>query len=269
MQNISVGIFDSGLGGLTVLNQLVKKFPNLNYYYYGDSGRAPYGNRSREELLKFNYEIITFLRKEAKIDLLIMACNTSCAMVLDEIREKIDLPIIDLISSTAKRVNKLTYNKKICVLATQKTVETSAYKNYLLAVDSDLQILQIACPELVPIVENNKIEEAESQKIAIQYFERALNFGADTLIYGCSHYPYFEPIFIKADTEQKIKNFVDPAKCILPVVQNIITPFKLENKKLGQIKFWISGDLQKFKDFINNNFKWENTIQNFLKHKFK
>jgi len=250
---VKIGLLDSGVGGLTVLHQLIQKFPYHDYIYYGDSGRAPYGNRSKEELFQFNQSIINFLRDDG-ISLLVMACNTSCAWVLQDIRSKYQLPILGLIEPATKEACQQTQTKRIAILATQQTVNSNAYYAALTQCRSDLSILQIPCPKLVPIVENDQLELHESQKIALEYFDEVQKFKADTLIYGCSHYPYFESIF--KSVASSVNYYIDPAKSIISDVKK-----HLENtpqSKKGQVRFFVSGDISKFTNFIRTYFNgWE------------
>jgi glutamate racemase len=261
--NRNIGIFDSGVGGLTVLKQLFDNFPDQRFLYYGDSGRAPYGNRSKEDLLLFNKQIISFLL-EQKIKLLIMACNTSCALVLDDIAQMVDIPIIDLINPTVKIAAAKTMNKRIVVLATSQTVASHAYQKKLLQVNKVLQVLEIACPELVPIVENGLINQPETIEIVKFYLQKIIEFNADTIIYGCSHYPYFEQIIKHLDQKHNIVNYIDPAKCIIPEVKKYLDLIPSNNK--GRMEFWVSGEVSKFESFINNYLQWSNLHLN--KHSF-
>ena len=251
--NNKIGIFDSGVGGLTVLNQLLNNFSDQVFLYYADSGRAPYGNRSKEELLLFNKQIINFLLDQ-KIKLLIMACNTSCALVLEEISSSVSIPIIDLINPAAKFTAKSTANKKVAVLATKQTIASGVYQKRILQIDSSINVLGLACPELVPIVENCRINEPETKVIVAKYLQQIVDFGADTIIFGCSHYPYFEPILRELDLEKQIVNYVDPAKCVVSEVGKHLT--LIASGKVNQLHFWVSGNVEKFRNFISTYFAW-------------
>ncbi|MFC1616687.1 glutamate racemase [Candidatus Margulisiibacteriota bacterium] len=252
MNNNPIGIFDSGVGGLTVLNQVSAKIPYENFHYYGDNGRAPYGSRDALELLSFNKEIIDFLLTK-EIKLIILACNTSCALVLDKIKDLYPIPIIGLIEPATKEASLKTQNKRIAILATEQTVKSSSYKKTLLKNDPTLEVLEIACPELVPIVENHQVQTELGQELALQYFQKALDFEADTIIYGCSHYPYFELVFQKE--KSKVINYVDPAKSLAEVISFILLEQGLEaNKRNGNTTFWVSGNKNNFRDFLAHYF---------------
>lgn len=256
--NIPIGVFDSGVGGLTVLGQLSQYFPAEAFIYYGDSGRAPYGGRSKSELKQFAEEIIDFLLQQ-KIKLLIVACNTSCALVLDDIRSQYQIPIIGLISPAAKEAVSKTKTKRIAILATEQTVRSSAYHQAILDLDPQIHVLQIPCPELVPIVENGDILSATARSVALTYFQQVIEFKADTIVYGCSHYPYFESIF--KSVSSSVSEYIDPGKSILSDVLAILQAQNLVADQINPLlKFWVSGDIVKFKRFLGQYFPWDNPL---------
>jgi glutamate racemase len=245
MKSKPIGIFDSGVGGLTILKQLYTHFPNESFIYVGDSARAPYGEKTPEELYTINKEIICFLLKN-HIKALVMACNTSCAQLLPKIRKEFSLPIIDLIAPAAEAAVKATNNNKIAILATTRTISLHAYKKAIHKLNPAIQVLEVACPKLVPLVEQGNIYSDQSFRIANAYFQEVLKFGADTLVFGCSHYPYFENVFNKLTS--KSLNYIDPAITQISQIKPALDPAKTSTQ--GTTDYWVSGDKKIFQNFL-------------------
>lgn len=249
MYNHPIGIFDSGVGGLTVLNQLTKALPQESFIYYGDSGRAPYGSRTKEELTQFNNEIIQFLIGQP-VKAIVMACNTSCALVLTDLEKSYSIPMVGLITPAVQKAVTETKNKKIAILATEQTVRSGAYKNSILNLDPSITVAQIPCPRLVPIVENGEISSAAAKQTALNYFQQVQESQADTIVYGCSHYPYFESIFKSVPSQ--VEYFIDPAQTMVDSVQKALGKANLfaDKNQKGEIQYWVSGDTKKFQNFL-------------------
>ena len=174
---MKIGMFDSGIGGLTVLKEFIKKYPNNHYIYYGDTKNLPYGTKDKEELLKLVKPIISFFTKQ-KVDFIIIACGTISANCFFELKKMTTIPIYDIITPT---INYLTHNnyKSIAIFATNRTIDSHIFKDKL--VDKD--VLEIKTPEFVPMIENNKLDLSIIKK----YCSQVLNH--DILILGCTHYP--------------------------------------------------------------------------------
>ena len=174
---MKIGMFDSGIGGLTVLKEFIKKYPNNHYIYYGDTKNLPYGTKEKEELLKLVKPIISFFSKQ-KVDFIIIACGTISANCFSELKKMTTIPIYDIITPT---INYLTHNnyKSIAIFATNRTIDSHIFKDKL--VDKD--VLEIKTPEFVPMIENNKLDFS----IIKNYCLQVLNY--DILILGCTHYP--------------------------------------------------------------------------------
>ena len=171
---MKIGLFDSGLGGINVLNELLKTYPNNEYIYYGDTKNLPYGNKTKEELLSFAKEIISFFEKK-QVDLIIIACGTMSSNCLKEIKEMTNIKVIDIISPTINYLKEKEYNK-ILVFGTNRTIESHIFSNKL------SNVIEIPTPEFVPMIENNNIDE----NIIKNYFKYYQNI--DYLILGCTHY---------------------------------------------------------------------------------
>lgn len=243
MQNRPIGIFDSGVGGLTVLSQLIDAFPTESFLYFGDNERAPYGNKTIPELMQINKEIIQFLESQ-NIKMLVMACNTSCATVLDTLLPYIHTPITGLIAPAVRAAALATRNKKIVVLATFNTVRSHFYQKSLLAADGSFTVTEIACPEWVPLVESNQLNSPQAKQTADYYAQQIRELGADTVIYGCSHFPYFHPL-LSPELPSDIV-FVDPARAIVPEVRHQLQMLPSAGATNPTLEFVVSGDVASF-----------------------
>ena len=175
---MKVGLFDSGIGGLTVLKTLIKKYPNNEYIYYGDTLNVPYGNKSREELLVLSKNNMEFLISKGA-ELIIIACGTVSSNCLDYLKASYNIPIISIVSPTIEYLNNSSYNT-IGVIATNATINSHIFKNNLL----NKNVIEIATPELVPIIENNKFDELDM--VLHKYLD---GINIDVLVLGCTHYP--------------------------------------------------------------------------------
>jgi glutamate racemase len=177
---------------------------------------------------------------------------------LDDIKDKFNIPIIGLINPAASEAEKLSTTKRLAIMATAQTTASHAYKNAILKLNQNCDIAEIACPKLVPIVENGNVFSDEGKATALEYFSEVVKFKADTLIYGCSHYPYFKPIF--TEISSSVINFVDPAKTVVEITMKKLQKINSEVKEpvIGKTKFYVSGSPQKFTDFIDKYFYWHN-----------
>ena len=167
-QSAPIGIFDSGVGGLTVLQQLKKQLPNESIVYFGDTARLPYGIRSQAEILQFTREIITWLQQQ-QVKMVIMACNTSSALALETVRQEFNIPILGVILPGAKAA--VQQGKRIGVIATPATAKSNAYKQAILEIAPDAQVWQVGCPEFVPLIEQNRMADAIARGI-LKYLQR-------------------------------------------------------------------------------------------------
>ena len=174
---MKIGMFDSGIGGLTVLKEFIKKYPNNHYIYYGDTKNLPYGTKDKEELFKLVKPIISFFAKQ-KVDFIIIACGTISANCFFELKKMTTIPIYDIITPTINYLNHNNY-KSLAIFATNRTIDSHIFKDKLIAKD----VLEIKTPEFVPMIENNKLDLS----IIKNYCSQVLNY--DILILGCTHYP--------------------------------------------------------------------------------
>src|SRR5512145_1255809 len=184
----AIGVFDSGIGGLTVLHKIIEALPRENTIYLGDTARSPYGTKSVETVLRYSFENSEFL-VEKDIKLLVVACNTSTAIALGRLRERFTIPVIGVIEPGVRRAVQSTKNKKIGVIGTDATIQSGAYTRALKAADSTIEVYSRACPLFVPLVEEGWTDNAVVQLTVKNYLGSLKQSGIDTLILGCTHYP--------------------------------------------------------------------------------
>ena len=190
MDHRAIGVFDSGLGGLTAVRQIRSILPSENIIYFGDTSRVPYGGRSREILLKYARQDVHFLRSFA-IKAIVIACGTVSTNALAELRAENDLPILGVVEPACRRAVKLTKNRRVGMIATAASVRSGAYAATIRRLDSGVEVLSKACPLFVPLVENGRCQRGDVvvETVAREYLEPLKESGVDVLILGCTHYP--------------------------------------------------------------------------------
>lgn len=278
-----IGMFDSGVGGLTVMKEILEQLPEVRIVYFGDTARVPYGNRSREELIRFGEEIITFLISQGA-EAIVVACNTSSANAVPVLKDHFDIPLIGTIEPGARLAVKMTENGKIGLIATEATVRSKAYSSAISRVLSkgvmpekrelrdawqqgEHQISLVkaqACPLFVPLVEAGLSKSPEARGIARTYLSSIQGAGVDALILGCTHYPFLAPT-IREILGEKIQ-LVDPAKAMVEELKRVLNTLeekdeselqtgkvsqeiegKSPEKELWKHRFYVSGDPELFK----------------------
>ncbi len=193
MLNKPIGVIDSGVGGLTVAKEMMRQLPKEMIYYVGDTARCPYGPRLPGEVRKFTWEMTRFLERY-DIKMLVIACNTATAVVLEEIRREMPIPVVGVIQPGARAAIKETKNRHIAVLGTIGTIKSGAYEKAINATDSDAKIYPLACPDFVPLVESGEYRSERAKEIVAETLQPLKKTPADTVILGCTHYPLLEPI---------------------------------------------------------------------------
>jgi glutamate racemase len=184
----AIGVFDSGIGGLTVLHRIIEALPRENTVYLGDTARAPYGTKSVETVLRYSFENSDFL-VEKGVKLLVVACNTCTAIALTPVRERLTIPVIGVIEPGVRRAIKSTKSKKIGVIGTDATIQSGAYTRALRSADPAVEVYSRACPLFVPLVEEGWTDNAVVELTVKNYLGSLKQSGIDTLILGCTHYP--------------------------------------------------------------------------------
>lgn len=245
MSGDPIGIFDSGIGGLTVMKQLIQLMPHENMIYFGDTARVPYGCKSPETILRYSHENTHFLLKH-NIKLLVVACNTVSSLFLKDIGSGLSIPIIGVIQPSIKSIVKVSKNRKIGILATKATIQSGSYQKAILQSIPDAKIFAKACPLLVPLIEERLIEHPATKLLLQDYLQELLEENIDTLVLGCTHYPLLKPILEKLIV--KPIDIIDPAITCAEYVKEILNCHKLKNSdsNIGKKHYFVSEDPQKF-----------------------
>lgn len=189
-----IGVIDSGVGGLTVALELMRQLPREKLIYLGDTKRCPYGPRTKEEVQQFTWEMVNFLL-EKEIKLLVIACNTATAYTIDDLKDKLDIPVIGVINPGARAAIKATNNQEIGIIGTEGTVKSGAYPEALKRINPELHVQALACPLFVPLVERGVFSGEEARTVVQTTLEPLVEDNVmDTLILGCTHYPLLKPL---------------------------------------------------------------------------
>ena len=189
----SIGIFDSGVGGLTVLKEVVKALPQEDTIYLGDTARVPYGTKSPETVTRYSLQVTSFL-VERDIKLLVVACNTASAVSLDALKNHFSIPIIGVIEPGARRAVSVTRSGKVGVIGTTATIQSSAYSKAIKKIDRGIEVVTRACPLFVPLAEEGWVDNEVARLTAWTYLQGLKDEGVDTLVLGCTHYPLLKGI---------------------------------------------------------------------------
>jgi glutamate racemase len=220
---MNIGIFDSGIGGLTVFKEIDKNFPNANIYYIGDTARVPYGNKSEETIIRYSFELSEFLFKNFNVDVIVVACNTASSYAAEKLKDYYNIPVIDVILPGVLEALEKTKNNKIAVIGTQATIRSNSYEKKIKELNPAVEVYSKACPLFVPLVEEGKIEGKIPRLIIKDYLDSLLNEGIDTLILGCTHYPLLKKEI--SNIYPKL-NIVDSSKKIQNLIKNLNIPLK-------------------------------------------
>ncbi len=196
-----IGVFDSGVGGLTVVHEIISQLPYENLIYFGDTARVPYGPRKLEEVKSFMFNIIEFL-VERDVKLVVVACNTATAAGLVEAQARFDVPIVGVIEPSARGAVQATRNRRVGVIGTMGTINSGAYSQAIRVLDAGVTVYSAACPKFVEIVEKGMISDAnflrpKTYNLAKTYLTPLLRAGIDSLILGCTHYPLLKELLAK------------------------------------------------------------------------
>ena len=186
-----IGVFDSGVGGLTVLTELQRVLPNESILYFGDTANLPYGTKTPSEILHFVRAILNWM-VSCHAKMVIMACNTSSALALEQVQSEYAIPILGVILPAARAA--VQNGKRLGVIATPATAQSHAYRNAIQEISPQAKVWEIGCPEFVPLIEHNQIHEPETRTIVYRYLHGLIHTPIDTLVYGCTHYPLLSSV---------------------------------------------------------------------------
>ena len=249
MNNKAIGIFDSGVGGLTVLAEIRKTLPNENIIYLGDTKNFPYGNRTKEEIIEFaitNVEIL--IKKQVKI--IVIACGTATSQALEILKEKFDIPIIGIIEPTTQYIKKQNYHE-VGVIATEGTIRSGAWEQKLKEKIPEIQVINKACPMLATIAEEGKAQSTEGRKVIKEYMIPFKEKHINKIILGCTHYPIYEQI-IRDELGYEVE-LINTGKTVSKYLQNYLTENGLENnEKIKTENIYLTKPEKEFEKIAKN-----------------
>ena len=247
MDNRPIGVFDSGLGGLTVVKELHRLLPNENIVYLGDTGRVPYGTRSRETIIRYAQQDIDFLLKK-DIKMIVAACGTVSSTLPREISSALPIPYVDIVLPAAQEACAMSARGRIGVVGTNATLKSNAFGRAMRNIRSDIHVYGNPCPLLVHLVENGMIEpDNQITNLAVQmYLEPLMKEDIDTLILGCTHFPILYEIFNRL-LDYKV-TLIDPGRCAAKYVQSILLKRSMtaEQTTAGETEYNVTDEVESF-----------------------
>ncbi len=240
----AIGVFDSGIGGLTVLQQMAEVLPHEHLIYLGDTARYPYGTKSAETVRRYSLENAAFLADKG-IKMLVVACNTSAAVALDALSDKLDVPVIGVIEPGARAAVKRTRNRKIGVIGTDGTIASGAYTQALKRLNPELEIYTRACPLFVPLAEEGWVDNDVARSTAALYLTSLKRSGIDTLVLGCTHYPLLAGVI--ADVMGDKVRLVDSAQTTAEAAREALVRYGLLRRSgQGSTSFFVTDATDRF-----------------------
>ena len=255
-----IGVFDSGVGGLTVAREIMRQMPNERIVYFGDTARVPYGSKSRETVTRYSRQIVRFLL-EQNVKAIAVACNTASACALPEIEKECPVPVIGVINPGAKTAADCTGNGRIGVIGTNATISSGTYTEYIRRIMPQAEVFGQACPLFVPLVEEGLWEDPVTDEIARRYLASLLDSGIDTLIMGCTHYPLIRRTIGRAAGENV--TLINPAYETAMELRRLLGGLSLLSSArptLGsgepQYRFYVSDMAEQFQQFANSIIKY-------------
>lgn len=252
-KNAPIGVFDSGVGGLTVAREIMRNLPNEKIVYFGDTARVPYGSKSRHTVLRYSRQIVRFLQTQ-KVKAIVIACNTASALALDTIEKEIDIPIIGVVKPGASMAVKATRNNRIGVIATQSTIKSNLYPTLIQESHPEITVYGKACPLFVPLVEEGWTKDPVTEEIAGRYLQELMEKDIDTLILGCTHYPLLRHLLQGVVGDHV--TLVNPAYETAQALKRMLKEMNLETtldgeKERPQHQFFASDAVENFSEYAN------------------
>ena len=248
-----VGVFDSGVGGLTVAREIMRQLPNENLVYFGDTARVPYGSKSQDTIIRYSKQIVNFL-KTKDLKAIVIACNTASALALEAVQKEFDIPIIGVVEPGARAALEMTRTKKIGVIGTEATVRSSIYSKLIEKRDSEASVTGCACPLFVPLVEEGFAKHKVTGEIIDHYLAPFKESDIDSLILGCTHYPLLRSR-IREYLGDKIQ-LVNPAYETALDLKRLLEKEGILNdnpsKEHAEYHFYVSDAAEKFMQFANS-----------------
>ena len=244
MSDKCIGVFDSGLGGLTCLKEIMNILPREATVYFGDTARIPYGGRTEKELIDFAKSDIKFLQSHNP-KVIVVACGTVSSVALPVIGDEFHVPVFGVIDASVSAAVKATKNKKIGIIATDASVRSGAYEKRIKNINPEIETIAVGCPLFVPLVEAGKENSDEARAAAKEYLAPIMAAGVDTLILGCTHYPMLGGVISEIVGESVA--LIDPGKETATCVKEYLEENQLVSLEKGENEFYVSGEPESFK----------------------
>lgn len=250
--NAPIGVFDSGVGGLTVAREIMRQLPAENMVYFGDTARVPYGSKSKNNIIRYSRQILRFLESQ-HVKAIVIACNTASALALDVVCEEFNVPIIGVIEPGARAAVQTTVNQKIGVVGTEATIRSEMYTKIVNGMNAGVTVIGKACPLFVPLVEEGFAKHKVTDEIIDYYLASMKCSGVDTMILGCTHYPLLRSR-IRTYMGEAI-TIVNPAYETAMDLKHLLMEKNLANagqEGNASYEFYVSDAADKFKEFANS-----------------
>ncbi len=244
-----IGVFDSGIGGLTVAREIMRQIPNETIIYFGDTARVPYGSKSKKTIITYSRQIVKFLQTK-NVKAIVIACNTASAFALETVSAEVSIPMIGVVKPGAKIAAEATRNGNIGIIGTEGTINSGIYNTYLSKTNPNVKVYGKACPLFVPLVEEGWLSDPITVEVAKRYMGELQEYNIDTLVLGCTHYPLLRHT-IGAIVGDRV-TLVNPAFETARSLKEVLESKDLESvKPAGEHKFYVSDGAEKFKKFAN------------------
>ena len=258
--DLPIGVFDSGVGGLTVVKEIINQMPNERIVYFGDTARVPYGSKSRDTVVRYSRQIVRFLL-EQNVKAIAVACNTASAYAIPEIEAECPVPVIGVIRPGAKTAVEGTRNGRIGVIGTRATITSGSYKEYIREIMPGAEVFGQACPLFVPLVEEGLWEDPVTDEIARRYMASLIDRDIDTLIMGCTHYPLIRKTIGRAAGDKVLLGnpAYETARELRKLLESrsLISGHRYElGSTVPQYRFYVSDMADQFQKFANSIIKY-------------
>ena len=246
-----IGVFDSGIGGLTVAKEIMRQLPGESLVYFGDTARVPYGTKSRNTVCKYSRQIARFLLTQ-NVKAIVIACNTASALAMEELEDMLEVSVIDVVQPGARMAAASTQNHKIGILGTQSTIKSGIYERYLHRLNPELTVVSKACPLFVPLVEEGLFEDRITEDVVGRYLHDMKEYEIDALVLGCTHYPLLRGV-IGREMGEEVK-LVNPAYETAKSLKEMLREKKLLAADLSKAEhlFFVSDGADSFLSFANS-----------------
>lgn len=251
MDNRPIGFLDSGVGGLTVVRELMRQLPHEEIVYIGDSARAPYGPRPAEQIREYTWELVNFLLTK-NVKMIVFACNTATAVAWEEVKAQLDIPVLGVILPGASAAIKATQTGRVGIIGTNMTIQSDIYREKIQALSPDTQVESVACPRFAPLVESNNYQSSLAKKVVYETL-RQLDGKVDTLVLGCTHYPLLRPI-IQHAMGKDVKLIDSGAECArdISVLLNYFQLNRSRSEKETKHMFYTTASPAAFKEIAES-----------------